>query len=150
MLKDCKVTAMRPFKRRHRPHIDYWHVPDRDDCEFEIVGESFHKYQIDTLLKDGRKFVESYGDWKKLGVQFWLVRDIHNQHDKNAIAVYASLTDRYDHTTALQVGSLDRQTAATYASHIVQPVPVKGIIIGKNDHFGVRLNPTDMAAGGLL
>ena len=87
--------------------------------------------------------------WTKLGVQFWLVRDIHNEHDPNAIAVYASTILLYDHATAPQVGHLDRATAAMFADDVVDPVPVKGTVVGKDGHFGIKLDETDMAAGGL-
>ena len=137
------------FKRRPKLEVGYWDVPDRDGCKLKIVGESFHKRQMDALLSDGKHHINPSGDWKKLGVQFWLVRDLHNEHDKNAVAVCASLTDRYDHTTALQVGHLDRETAAVYASDVVQPLPVKGIILGKEGRFGVKLDKADMAAKGL-
>ena len=144
-----KGTTMGLFKRRPKIHVDYWDVPDRDDCRFKIVGESFHERQIGALLREGKHRIQSSGDWKKLGVHFWLVRDLHNQYDKNAIAVCASLKKRYDHTTALQVGHLDRDTAAMYASDVVQPVPVKGAIVGKEGRFGVKLDKADMGAGGL-
>ena len=63
------------FGRRPKLDVGYWDVPDRDDCRFKIRGESFHKRQISALLKDGRHHIKPSGDWQRLGVQFWLVRD---------------------------------------------------------------------------
>ena len=138
------------FRRRPKLDVGYCDVPDSDACKFKIVGESFYTRQIAAVLKDGKRHIKSPGGWTKLGVQFWLVRDIHNEHDKNAISVCASATDSYDHKTALQVGHLDRETAAMHASDVVQPVPVKGTIVGKERHFGIKLDEADMAAGGLI
>lgn len=137
------------FRRRPKFNVSYWDVPDRDNCEFNIVGESYYEPQLRALLSGGKHKLKSLGDWKKLGVQFWLVREPHNEYDKNAIAVCASQRENYDHTTALQVGYLDRNTAAIYASDIVHPVPVKGTIVGKEGRFGVKLDKADMDAGGL-
>ena len=137
------------FRRRPKLKVAYWDVPDNNDCRFDIVGESFHKNEIHALLRDGKRHIQSSGGWTKIGVQFWLVRDIHNKHDPNAIAVCASALDSYDHTTALQVGYLDRATAAMFADDVVDPVSVKGTVVGKDGHFGIKLDETDMAAGGL-
>ena len=137
------------FRRRPKLEVAYWDVPDNNDCRFDIVGESFHEHGIDALLRDGKRHIQSSGGWTKLGVQFSLVRDLHNKHAPNAIAVCASTTGSYDHTTALQVGHLDRATAAMFADDVVDPVPVKGTVVGKDGRFGVKLDEADMAAGDL-
>ena len=137
------------FKRRPSFDVDYWDVPNNDDCKFDIVGESFRADQIDALIRDGKRHLWSSEGWTKLGVQFWLVRDSHNEHDTNAIAVCASTTRGYDHTTAVLVGYLDRGTAAMHASDVVHPLPVKGTIVGKEGRFGIKLADTEMAAHGI-
>ena len=142
------------FRRQPKRNLEagFWRYDDTNDddrCSFDIVGESHHKTDIGKLLVLGKHLVVVEDGWTKLGAYFWLVRELRNKHDKNAVAVCASHSDRYDHTTAALVGHLSREQAAMRASDIVQPVPVLGVIVGRENRFGVKLHVGDMTAAGL-
>lgn len=138
------------FRHRHKLKIGLWEAPERDECYFDIVGESFYADEIRKLIEAAGPLVKQYGDWRKLGVQFYLVPEPNNPHDSNAIAVWTGSEERFNRRTAIKVGHIDRETASIWASRIKTPTAIEGVIVGKQDNFGVKLDSTHLIAAGLL
>jgi len=55
------------LRRRHKLRIGLWEAPERDECFFDIVGESFHADEIRKLIDAAGPLVKQYGEWRKLG-----------------------------------------------------------------------------------
>ena len=138
------------FNRRSKARTaSFWTPVEHDECKFDIVGESHHTKAIKALIRAGSQMLRRSGDWSKLGVHFYLVPEPDNPYDSNAIGVYASLRERFQPTSASLVGHIDKKTAALWVSRINGPTPIKGVLIGKNGNFGVKLDEDDLKAAGL-
>ncbi len=138
------------LRRRHKLRIGLWEAPERDECFFDIVGESFHADEIRKLIDAAGPLVKQYGEWRKLGVQFYLVPEPENPHDSNAIAVWTGSEESFSRRTAIKVGHIDRETASIWAARIKTPTTIEGVIVGKQDNFGVKLDLNHLIAAGLL
>lgn len=138
------------LRRRHKIKIGLWEAPERDECYFDIVGESFHAKEIRQLIEAAGPLVKQYGEWRKLGVQFYLVPEPDNPHDSNAIAVWTGSEEKFNPRTAIKVGHIDRETASIWASQIKTPTAIEGVIIGKQENFGIKLDSPQLFAAGLL
>ena len=131
-----------PFRRRAKTH--FYTADESDDCGYDIVGESFRRDQIRTLLKTGKKHRRRYDGWTKLGVEFWLIPDPENAYDPNAVGVYA------DPDRKLLVGYIPAAAAKQMSKRITKPFQVDGVVIGKKGRYGVKLHRQTLKEAGLV
>ena len=119
-------------------------LPDKDAYfEYEIVGESFYQKELNRIV--GQKTEESV----EIPKQAKLKRDLNNQHDKNAVAVYID---------GSIVGYLNKRDAKDFCRLIkrnrfkdTDSFNVDALIVGgwkrkgSEGSFGVKLNmPEDI------
>ncbi len=73
-------------------------------------------------------------------IRFWLVPEPSNAYDSNAVTVATGP----DLSKALQVGYIARKQAAQIRPRLAEATPVPGIIIGRGDRWGVKLDKPTM------
>jgi len=79
-----------------------------------------------------------------LGVQFWLVPEPDNQYDPHAVPVHAG-TETYNQETVALVGYIRRGANAERAQNAIdQPTPINGMVVGRDGHYGVKLDRGEM------
>lgn len=122
------------MRRAARKAVFY--EPEGDECTFDIVGESHRKPEIKALLRAGRKRTLLDGEWNILGVRLWLVPEPSNPYDANAVAVATGP----DPTRCLQVGHIPRRVAARLQPRLTEPRLIDGVIVGKRDRWGIKLD----------
>ncbi|MDE0121573.1 MAG: hypothetical protein OXS33_07570 [bacterium] len=137
--------------RSRRPRVALHKAPYEDDCRYDIVGESYRMENILAVVKEGRrrKLTRQYGNWSKLGVQFWLVPEPTNEFDPNAVMVLAG-TEEYDQESSILVGYVNRNDAKRMSKRLNRSFPVLGVLVGTAGKFGAKLDRETLRDAELL
>lgn len=123
--------------------VKFYGVGKKDNCLFNVVGESFRMDNLRRLAKAGRKHKRKVGGWKKVGVVFWLIPEPKNEYDPNAIAVCGTSKG------GMQVGYVPSHKAKQWVGKVQAPIAIKGIVVGKGREWGVKLDTGALKAAGL-
>lgn len=130
--------------------MSFYDIGESDDCTFNVVGESFRMDNIRRVVKAGRKHIHDFGDWSKLGVRCWLVPEPDNKHDRNAVAVRVGAGGSFKMRKSIHVGYVPRSAARRMAPLLDGPFEVDGVVVGRDDKWGVKLNEPVLRDAGLL
>ncbi|MXW63096.1 MAG: hypothetical protein F4Y27_10765 [Acidimicrobiaceae bacterium] len=142
------------FRRKPRSAtVDLWDDPEAwPPCWVDAVGESHYQDQIrevvDTTARANPTLLPVRDGWQIVGVHCWLLHEPENEYDPNAIAV---LLGKRTKAQPLKVGYLP----ATYARRTIKQgqfrglAHVHGVIVGRDDNFGVKLSADDVLRAGV-
>ena len=124
--------------------LTFYKPPDKDRCFFNIVGENHRMDTIHDLVRRAkRKNRTKTEGWTKVGVVLWLIPEPTNRYDSNAIKVCA--TSHGNH----HVGYIPATAAERWTGLIKNPISIKGIIVGKQRRWGIKLDVDDLKAAKL-
>ena len=146
MIFQRRRNKSRRNKRGSKP-IDYHQIGQGQDYRFDVVGEKYRQRELQTVANRGRRHaVHTHSGTTMVGTLFWLVPDPDNSHDPNAVGVWAGNRE----SPHLQVGWIPAVLAQEMAPRIEQPVPIRGMVIGKSGgYYGVRLDQEQMQEAGV-
>lgn len=152
----------------------FYAVAVPDNCFYDVVGESFRQEDIEAVAQAGSSFTRTNegvvrtkilkpGDapgggrwreqpakaWDIVGVILWLVPEPTNEHDPNAVGVWADPTGHYRPEQSVLVGYISRQDAARISGSLQRrkaPERIEGTIVGRHGRWGVKLDSDAMDA----
>jgi len=85
---------------------------DVGTCEHEVVGESFHKKEIQKVFESIKN---KYGrDNSVAGIDVILIPEKGNKYDKNAVRVDALLSVKGEQTESTPLGYLAKEEAESF------------------------------------
>lgn len=134
------------FRRKQkRQRVAYHTIGPDHKYLFDIVGERHRQQALRAIASHGRRYTIRKDGWDLLGVLFWLDRDPKNSYDPNAVGVWAG-NEENQH---VQVGFIPAQLAQVMAPRVEKPVPIRGMIVGTGNRYGVKLDRQQMDETGL-